>query len=125
MKFLRRNSTMISKLGKRRKSKQVWRKPKGRDNKMREMKRGYPAIVKVGYSSARDLRGTYEGKETVLVYTTKELGRVDVKTQVAIFGKIGKKNKIELAKIAIEKKITVINLNVKKFLDKVSKEKKK
>src|SRR3989338_8128045 len=118
MKFLRRNSTMISKLGKRRKSKQVWRKPKGRDNKMREMKRGYPAIVKVGYSSARNLRGMYEDKKRVLVYTGKELEGIDTKTQVAIFGKIGRKKKIELAKIARERKITVINLNVKKFLDK-------
>ena len=39
VKFLRRTWSRYSKLGKRRKKKQVWRKPTGRDNKMREKRK--------------------------------------------------------------------------------------
>jgi len=35
-KFLRRTWSRYSKLGRKRKKKQKWRKPTGRDNKMRE-----------------------------------------------------------------------------------------
>jgi ribosomal protein L32E len=38
-KFLRRIWSRYSKLGKKRKKKQVWRKPRGRDNKMREKRK--------------------------------------------------------------------------------------
>ena len=40
MKFKRRIWNRYSKLGKKRKKKQVWRRPTGRDNPMREKKRG-------------------------------------------------------------------------------------
>ncbi len=48
-KFLRRIHNRYSKLGRRRKKKQIWRRPTGRDNKMRERRRGYPARVQIGY----------------------------------------------------------------------------
>ena len=48
-KFLRRTWSRYSKLGKQRKKKQIWKAPKGRDNKMREKRKGYPAVVSIGY----------------------------------------------------------------------------
>ena len=56
-KFLRRTWNRYSKLGKRRKKKQVWRRPTGRDNKMREKRRGYPAVVSLGYRKEKNTRG--------------------------------------------------------------------
>ena len=40
-----------------RKSKQKWKKPTGRDNKMREKKKGHPATVDVGYMKEKDKKG--------------------------------------------------------------------
>ncbi len=40
-KFLRRNWNKYKRIGKGNKKKQKWRKPRGRDNKMREKRRGY------------------------------------------------------------------------------------
>ena len=65
-KFLRRTSNRYSKLGRKRKKKQVWRKPKGRDNKMREKRRGYPAVVSIGYKKGKH-------KTQIIINNVKDL----------------------------------------------------
>jgi large subunit ribosomal protein L32e len=117
MKFLRRISNRISKLGKRRKKKQVWRRPTGRDNKMREKRRGYPAIVSVGYKKNKKIRGKIKEKTPIMVNNVRELEEVK-KDQIVLIGKVGKKKKMEIVKKAKEKSIEVGNVNVKKFLKK-------
>jgi len=142
VKFLRRVGSRFSKLGKGRKKKQKWRKPTGRDNKMREKRKGYPAVVKIGYKQNVKIRG--EVKDTlkstsripVMIMNVKDLEKIK-KNEIGIIGKIGQKKKIEIArrlaypsvqrtgaKVAKEKKIQLYNLNVKKFLKKVEKAKK-
>ncbi len=122
-KFLRRVWSRYSKLGKRRKKKQVWRKPKGRDNKMREKRKGYPAIVNIGYKKDAKSRGKIQDKQIVIIMNIKDLEKIK-KNQIAIIGKIGKKKKIEIAEKAKDKKIQVHNLNIEKFLKKKIKSKK-
>lgn len=107
IKFLRRNWDKRSRLGKKRKKKQVWRKPKGRHNKMRERQKGYPAIVRIGYKQA-------EKEKPMLIKSIKELGMVKTGESI-IIGKMGRKKKMEIAKIAKEKKIKILNLNMKKI----------
>ncbi len=118
-KFLRRTSNRYSKLGKRRKKKQIWRRPTGRDNKMREKRKGYPAVVSIGYKTNKK-----EHQNIVNVENLKDLAKVQ-KNDVVIFGKMGKKKKIELAKKAKEMKIEISNLNVGKFLKEIEEKKKK
>lgn len=115
MKFLRRSADRYSKLGKGRKKKQRWKKPTGRDNKMREKRRGYPAVVSIGYGSA-------EKKEQIVVNNLKDLE--NAKGEV-VLGKIGKKKKIEFVKKAKEKGIKFSNLNIEKFLKEIEAEEKK
>jgi len=122
-KFLRRVWSRYSKLGKRRKKKQVWRKPKGRDNKMREKRKGYPAVVSIGYKKDAKSRGKIQDKQIVIIMNIKDLEKIK-KNQIAIIGKIGKKKKIEIAEKAKDKKIQVHNLNIEKFLKKKIKSKK-
>ena len=55
-KFLRRDTKRYLKLGKRRKKKQSWRKPTGRDNKMREKRKSYPKVVSIGYKQSNKIR---------------------------------------------------------------------
>jgi len=115
IKFLRRESMRYLKFGKKRKKIQAWRKPKGRDNKMREKKRGYPAVVSIGYSNRRELRGKINGKQPFAVNNAKDLEKIK-ENQIAVIGKIGKKKKMEIAKKAKEKKIEIYNLNVQRFI---------
>jgi large subunit ribosomal protein L32e len=124
VKFLRRTWNRYSKLGKGRKKKQVWRSPKGRDNKMREKRRGYPVVVSIGYKKGEELRNVAENKKIVLIKNLKELERIK-ENEIAIIGNIGKKKKIELVKKAKEMKIKIHNLNEKTFLKKIEIEEKK
>ncbi len=116
-KFLRRIWHRHSKLGKGRKKKQVWRRPKGRDNKMRERRKGYPIVVSVGYKKKKS-----ERKSIKVVRNIEDMKKIE-KNDIIIIGNIGKKKKIELAKKAIEMKVPVQNINIKKFLKKSEKKK--
>ena len=116
-KFLKRTWNRYSKLGKRKRKKQVWRRPKGRDNKMREKRKGYPMVVSVGYKKKKS-----EKKTIRVVRNIKDLEKTR-KNEMIIIGNIGKKKKIEIAKKAIKMKIPVQNINIKKFLKKSEKKK--
>ena len=117
MKFLRRAWYKHSKLGKGRKSKQVWRKPTGRHNKMREKKKGAAAVVSIGYRTEKSKRGLIDGKTPIVVRNIQDLEKA-TKQQVVIIGNIGLKKRIELLKKAKEKNIEILNVNVKKTLRK-------
>ena len=118
IKFLRRDAKRFSKFGKRRKKLLGWKKPKGRDNKMREKRKGYPSVVKVGYKNK-------EIKEPIIIYNEKELIPLP-KEQKIILGKVGKKKKLAIVKKAQELKLNIENINIKSFLkknDKIKKDK--
>lgn len=116
-KFLRRTSVRLSKLGRKRRKKQVWRRPTGRDNKMREQRRGKPAIVAIGYSTEKKAKRKINEKNPVYVNNLKELSKVR-KNQIVILGNVGKKKKIEIAKKANEMQVEIANLNVLRFIKK-------
>ncbi|MBS3077461.1 50S ribosomal protein L32e [Candidatus Pacearchaeota archaeon] len=107
--FVRRNMKRFSKLGKNRKKLQRWKRPKGRDNKMRLKRKSYPATVSVGYSSPRKEHGRINGQIPVLVYNIKDLGKLG-SDNVAILAKVGAKKKLEIIKFAEEKKIKILNV---------------
>ena len=110
--FLRRTWSRYPKLGRGRKKKQTWRRPTGRDNKMREKREGYPAVVSIGYKKSKKL-----GKKIVVVMNLKDLEEIK-KNEITIIGRVGKKKKIEILQKAKEKKISFQNINTEKFLKK-------
>jgi len=114
--FLRRTWGRYSKLGKKRKKKQVWRKPTGRDNKIRERRKNRSARVEIGYKKNK------KEKPRLLLTNIKDLENAG-KNLIIILGKVGKKKKIEIAQKASEKKIEIQNLNIEKFLKEIKKEK--
>jgi len=126
VKFLRRTWSRYAKLGKGRKKKQVWRRPTGRHNKMREKRKGSAAVVSIGYRSNRKLRE----RKIIKINNVKDLEKMK-KNEVAIISGIGKRKKIEIAKKAKEMKIEIYNMNPEKFLKlntkkkEISKEEKK
>jgi len=123
LKFLRRNSSRHSKIGHLRKKKQKWRRPTGRDNKMREKRRGYPKVVSIGYSKDKSLRETIDGKKPIVIRNVENLNKI--KNELVIVGAVGKKKKLEIVKKAKEMKINIYNVNEKKFLKKAEKKPKK
>jgi large subunit ribosomal protein L32e len=121
-KFLRRTWNRYSKLGRKKKSKQKWRRPTGRDNKMREKRKGYPKTVSIGYKKDKKTRNKIEGKSSKVVYNVKDLMSIK-KGEIAVIGKVGRKKKIEIVKKAKAEKIPVYNVNVNEFLEKIKTEK--
>lgn len=116
-KFLRRTWRRYSKLGLRRKNKQKWRRPTGRDNKMRERRKGYPKRVEIGFGREKKLKGTINGKKPVIVNNLKDIEKVK-KNEIIMLGKIGKKKKMKIVKEAKERKIEIYRLNIHKDLNK-------
>ncbi len=119
MTFLRRVWHRHSKLGKGRKKKQVWRRPTGRDNKMREKRKGLPALVSIGYGKKKS-----ERKEIFVLKNLKDFEKSG-KNIIFVVGNVGKKKKEEIVKKAKEMKINLQNINVNKFLKSISNEKNK
>lgn len=113
--FRRSDGHKYSKLGVRRKKKQVYRKSKGTDNKIRLGIRHRPTKVKIGFRGPKATRGLIKGMKTVIVYNPTDLEKIKGNMNV-IIGKIGGKKKKEIAEIALAKKIKLKNLDVQKFL---------
>jgi large subunit ribosomal protein L32e len=88
-----------------------WRKPKGKDNKMRKQKAGWPDIVKVGYRGPRVARGLHpSGYTDNVVHNIAELARLDPKKDAARLGHtVGKRKRIEMIAKATELGIKVLN----------------
>lgn len=118
VKFLRRTWNRYKKLGKGKKKKQVWRKPRGRHNKMRWKRKGHSKVVSIGYQKKQS-----EKENIRIIKNLQDLRKVE-KNEILILGNVGKKKKIEIAKKAKEEKIEIQNLNVGKFLKKIEKSKK-
>ncbi|TLY07860.1 MAG: 50S ribosomal protein L32e [Thaumarchaeota archaeon] len=104
-KFIRQESWRYDRLA------ENWRKPKGKDNKMRKQKSGMPAIVKVGYRGPRVSRGLHpSGYTDNLVHNVNELARLDPKKDAARLGHtVGKRKRVEMIAKASELGIKVLN----------------
>ena len=104
-RFIRQESWRYDRLA------ENWRKPKGKDNKMRKRKSGMPALVKVGYRSPKAARGLHpSGYRDNLIHNTKELVRLDPKRDAArIAHTVGRKKRIDIVNKAIELGVKVLN----------------
>jgi len=81
--FLRRDSARFSKFGKRRKKLLGWKRPKGRDNKMREKRRGYASVVSIGYSSDKEKVNKIKEKTPIQIKNTKDLNKIQKDKKMA------------------------------------------
>jgi large subunit ribosomal protein L32e len=118
-KFVRQESWRYDRLA------ENWRKPKGKDNKMRKQKSGMPALVKVGYRSPKAARGLHpSGYRDNLVHNSTDLARLDPKIDAArIAHTVGKRKRIEIISKALELGIKVLNPG--DLISKIQKEKEK
>jgi len=119
-RFLRSTWGNCSRLGRRRKNKQKYRKAKGEDNKMRLKIKGHPRNVSIGFSSSRKTRHKIQNSEPVLVHNVEGLKKIK-KGQIGVLAKVGDKRKTEIAKYLKENKIKIRNMDPEKFLEKIDK----
>jgi large subunit ribosomal protein L32e len=104
-KFVRQESWRYDRLA------ESWRKPKGKDNKMRLQVSGVPRLVKVGYKSPKDARGLHpSGFTDNLVNNTTDLLSLNSKKDAARIGhNVGKLKRSVILTKAIELGIKVLN----------------
>lgn len=104
-RFIRQESWRYDRLA------ENWRKPKGKDNKMRKQVSGVPAIVKIGYRGPKAARGLHpSGYTDNVVHNVAELLRLDPKKDAARLGHtVGKRKRIEMISKATERGIKVLN----------------
>lgn len=91
--------------------KPVWRRPRGKDSKMRLQRSGAPQLVKVGYRTPRKYRGLHpSGFKEVIVYRVEDLEGLDPAVHaVRIAGSIGKLKKIRIMEEAGKRGLKVLN----------------
>ncbi len=104
-KFVRQESWRYDRLA------ESWRKPKGKDNKMRLQVSGVPRLVKVGYRSPKDTRGLHpSGYTDNLVNNINDLLSLNSNKDAARIGhNIGKLKRGIILTKAIELGIKVLN----------------
>src|SRR3569623_951472 len=88
-----------------------WRKPKGKDNKMRRQVSGVPQIVKVGYRGPKHARGLHpSGYTDNIVFNASDLNRLDPKKDAArLAHTVGARKRKEKISQATSMQIKILN----------------
>ena len=113
-KFLRTGTRRYKRLG--RKKLQRWRKPRGRDNKIREKRKGRARKVEIGYRTKKAERNKINGKIIMIVRNIKDADSVG-KGDLIIIAKVGKKKRGELEKKIQEKGGQILNVKKMKITE--------
>jgi large subunit ribosomal protein L32e len=95
----------------KRAKKAKWRRPKGSQSKMRKKIKFKGKMPSKGYMAPKELRYLHpSGYKEVLVYTTKDLEKINPEKEAArIASKVGKRKRIEIMKKAEKLKIKILN----------------
>ena len=89
-----------------------WRRPRGKDSKMRLKKKGRPKSVEVGYRSPRLVRGFHpSGFEEKLVHNIKDLKNVNQNQVVRIGHTVGFAKKSKISEKAKELGVHILNIH--------------
>jgi len=97
---------------KRKRVKQVWRRPKGRQTKMREQRGGARKRVEPGFGSPRLVYGlSRAGYDVVTVHRPEDIAGIDTASQAALLSAtLGLKKKVATVKAAMDRNVTILNL---------------
>jgi len=96
--------------------KERWRRPRGKNSKMRLGMRGWPKIVKIGYKKSRKGRGLHpSGLEEIIVRRPADLEKINAKTQIVKIGHtVGERNRNAIMERAQALELRVANPGLKK-----------
>jgi large subunit ribosomal protein L32e len=113
-KFKRSETVRFMRLGKNRPKLQKWRRPRGRHNKIRKKRVGYPTAPTIGHGTHKATSGLIQGKKPLVVHNMTELNHATAHNLIIFSRRIGAKTRLELLKHAEEKKLTVFHRGRKK-----------
>lgn len=104
-KFIRQESWRYDRLA------ENWRKPKGKDNKMRKQKAGHPDIVKIGYRGPKVARGLHpSGYNDIIVHNVNELAGLDPKKDAIRLGRtVGTRKRKDIVEEATKMGLKMLN----------------
>jgi large subunit ribosomal protein L32e len=96
--------------------KEAWRAPHGKTSRVRRSKKGWPAVVKIGYSHDKTIRGIHpSGLRDVRVWRPEDLKNIDPKTQVArIAHTVGESKRVLIIEEAKKINVRILNPGLKK-----------
>ena len=103
-KFLRQNWFLHAKLGLK------WRKPKGKQSKMRRNMKGNTPMPSIGYSKNKHFRNLVKGYRTIVVSSVKDVDAVSPGYAIIIASCVGKKKSLYIENRATEKGLKILNL---------------
>jgi large subunit ribosomal protein L32e len=90
--------------------KSSWRRPRGRDSRMRKKDGAWPKSVEIGYRSPVKVRGIHpSGFEEILIHNPKDLEKVNSKSVVRIGHTVGLKKRLIIIEKANELNLHVLN----------------
>jgi large subunit ribosomal protein L32e len=91
-----------------------WKRPKGKQSKLRMREKARGKLVSPGYGSPKEARGlNRKGYREVLVSNPGQVGSVNAKEEmIVISSTVSRKKRLEIMKAAEEKKAKISNLNV-------------
>lgn len=96
--------------------KEPWRAPHGKTSRVRRSKKGWPAVVKIGYSKPRATRGLHpSGLREVIVWRVKDLQSLDPKVHAGrIAHTVGENKRVQIIEEAKKANIRILNPGLKK-----------
>lgn len=96
-----------------------WRKPRGRQSKLRKGKGGSGAAPNAGYGTERSRKNLVRGFRAVNVGDPARLRNLGVMHGVIVSSSVGMRKTLQIYRAAKEKNLTVLNMKkVKKALEK-------
>lgn len=87
-----------------------WRKPRGRQSKLRIKKGGSGRKPSVGYGTEKTKMHMIRGLKVFNIRTGSQLGSLPENSGIFISGSVGSKKAVEIYKAASEKGFTVLNM---------------
>lgn len=108
-RFLRSDTVRHIRLGKTKRRLQKWRKPRGRHNKMRRKRFGYPVQPGIGYKQSSAVSGLIKGKRPIHVVNLTDLRNLPKGQLIVMSRRLGARKKLALLKQAHEMHLIVLN----------------
>jgi len=96
--------------------KEAWRAPHGKTSRVRRSKKGWPAVVKIGYSSPRATRGLHpSGLKAIAIWRPADLLALDPKLHVGMIAHtVGENKRVQILDEAKKANIRILNPGLKR-----------
>ena len=96
--------------------KEAWRAPHGKTSRVRRSKKGWPAVVKIGYSRPRATRGLHpSGFKAVTIWRPIDLQALDPKLHVGMIAHtVGENKRVQILDEAKKANIRILNPGLKR-----------